>query len=812
MRVFKVAVFKAAVAGMARRPVQSVVVFLVLGTAATAAVVGLTLAANPALAFQAVSSRYHSADLAVTIDATKVTSAQLARTSRLPGVTRAVSYPATTVSITIQGTPGYEGGGPVSGPVTLVGRASRSGQLDDITQKTGRWATRPGEIDMNDLSQTRGSVGQVTTATVTSVPGKPRVTIVGFASLPAQDNTQDTWAVPGEITALEKAGAPRQEQLLYTFSQASTVAQVSADLSELRRALPAGAITGYSAALASGNLNIMGQGVRASSAVPYSLMALLLAAVIIASVAAGAVTVGYRRIGVLKSIGFTPVQVVAVYLTQLGIPALAGSLAGTALGNQWVLPRIQANPLFKVTVAVPLWVDIAVPAGLLTLTGLAALVPAVRAGRLPAIRAITAGQAPRAGRVPRSGRARRPGPGQAARGLAGKLPLPVPVTAGLAAPFTRPSRSAATLATITIGLTAAVLAVGLGSQITKIVFSVGVATIDRSLFQRLTWLVVILAGIGVFSTLLTQARERVHDLGIHKALGMTPRQVIVMVTCWALAPAILAAAIALPAGAVLEPVVARAIASAQEGPAENTATLPHSATAPGQTARTAPPPPGQPRIVQRPGQHNPATKRLFTGVFGVADRDPYTPGELTLLALAGLGIALGGALGPAVWAAASRTTTALRAELRAGRRSAAEDVVGERFGLGHGGLRGDVDVLGTGQQVHDGLHGAGGGRAEFVGGVTEAGNRVVGHVLALGLGVHRDFQIGAGAAGGRREQDHENVAGRVVIGAGEVSAAGDLLGSRIGLPDRRRDLGRRRAGGLDAARSGGRHRCRRRGR
>lgn len=40
----------------------------------------------------------------------------------------------------------------------------------------------------------------------------------------------------------------------------------------------------------------------------------------------------------------------------------------------------------------------------------------------------------------------------------------------------------------------------------------------------------------------------------------------------------------------------------------------------------------------------------------------YTPGGLTLLALAGLGIAVIGALGPATWAAASRTTTALRAE------------------------------------------------------------------------------------------------------------------------------------------------------
>src|SRR4029077_19170515 len=158
------------------------------------------------------------------------------------------------------------------------------------------------------------------------------------------------------------------------------------------------------------------------------------------------------------------------------IPALAGALAGTVLGSLWALPQIQETPLFGIRVAIPLWIDIAVPAGTLALTGLAALVPAVRAGRLSAVQAITAGQAPRAGH------------GHAAQRLAGRLPLPRAVTAGLAPPFTPPARSAATLATITIGLTGAVLAVGLTTQITKIVITIGVAYIDRALFQKLTWL------------------------------------------------------------------------------------------------------------------------------------------------------------------------------------------------------------------------------------------------------------------------------------------------------------------------------------
>ena len=95
------AVLRAAWAGASQRLVQTAVVLVVLAMATTAALVALTLATNPTLAFQAVSTRYHSADLTVTIDATKVTSTQLARTRRLPGVTWAVGYPATTVNVLI---------------------------------------------------------------------------------------------------------------------------------------------------------------------------------------------------------------------------------------------------------------------------------------------------------------------------------------------------------------------------------------------------------------------------------------------------------------------------------------------------------------------------------------------------------------------------------------------------------------------------------------------------------------------------------------------------------------------------------------
>ena len=198
--------------------------------------------------------------------------------------------------------------------------------------------------------------------------------------------------------------------MLYTFRHAATVAQVSADLAELRAALPAGAIIGHAVALSSENQATMGNGIHASSTVPYAVMALLLAAVIIAAVAAAAVTGRLPPDRRAEEHRLHP----GPGRRHLSDPARGSGAgrggAGTAFGNLWVLPLIQARSLFKVTVAVPFWINIAVPAAMLALAGLAALVPALRAGRLSAVQAITAGQAPRAGH------------GRAAQRLAGRLP------------------------------------------------------------------------------------------------------------------------------------------------------------------------------------------------------------------------------------------------------------------------------------------------------------------------------------------------------------------------------------------------------
>lgn len=390
---------------------------------------------------------------------------------------------------------------------------------------------------------------------------------------------------------------------------------------------------------------------------PFAVIVLLLALLIAAIVVAAAVIAGYRRIGVLKSIGFTPGQIVASYLGQLALPAVLGAVAGTVIGSSWVVPLINGGP-YHIHVGAPLWIKLTVPLVVLVLVALAGLPPALRVARLTAVEAIAAGETPRAARGSRLSR------------RAGGLLLPRPVTLGLVSAVSRPAPSAAAAAVIAFGLTGAVLAVGLDSQMLTLVVGAtspqnGGVVLSEALVRRLTLLVAIIAALGVLTTALMLARQRVHDLGIYKAIGMTPRQIIAMIVCWVIAPAIVAAVIAIPAGVVLEHAVAQATVNGQ------TNALSQVVPPGGGTRRQSPPGPGaaptapQSRTVferpKSPGAH-PRVINTGSSASGIGLPPAYNPGTLTLLALAGLAVAIAGALGPAIWAAFSTTTTALHAE------------------------------------------------------------------------------------------------------------------------------------------------------
>ena len=442
--------------GLTRRRVQTIVISVVLLVSTGASVLALALLADSNSPFDHAFAVQHGAHVVTTIDSSRATPAELAATSRLPEVTAAAG-PFAEATITPRVT-GPLGATMILPPMTLVGRASPGGPVDDITLQSGHWATQPGQIVLGNNST--GSTGFLaplgTKIVVISVPGKPALTVVGIAN--SVTGSADGWVVPSVVASLRAPGAPATAQLLFRFRNAGTTAAVRADAAGVSAALPAGAVIGTQSYLSARIAETSGIAPFTPFVVAFGIIGLVMSVLIVANVVSGAVVAGYRRIGILKSIGFTPGQVVAAYTGQVTVSAIAGCLGGVVLGNLLAVPLLgkTADAYGVGHLGVPAWVDLAVPVTMCCLVGIAALLPALRAGRLSAVQAIAAGRAPRTGR------------GYAAHRLLGRLRLPRPVTIGLAAPFARPARSTVTLAAIGLGAIAVIFAVGLSSSLQEV--------------------------------------------------------------------------------------------------------------------------------------------------------------------------------------------------------------------------------------------------------------------------------------------------------------------------------------------------------
>jgi putative ABC transport system permease protein len=779
-----------------RRGVQTIVIALVLVVSTASSVLGLALVVDSHATFDHAFAAQRGAHVVATVDTARATPAQLAATARLPQVVQSAGPFAEANVAATDSSPGL----PVMplAPLTVAGRTTPGGPVDDITLQAGHWPQRTGQIVMQ--ANTDGFVAGIgDTVTVTSAPGKPRLTVVGLAT--SVSRSADAWVVPAEISALRRPGTPAIAEMLYRLHSAGSAAAVSAGAAAVTRALPVRSVTGTQSYLSVRAAQQNQVAVYSPFVVAFAIIGLVMSVLIVANVVSGAVIAGYHRIGILKSIGFTPAQVVAAYTAQVIVPAVIGCLGGVVLGNVLAAPLLRkAADVYTVGhLGVPLWVNVAVPLAMCALVALAAVASALRAGRLTATEALAAGRAPRTGR------------GYLAHRLLGRVALPRPVTLGLASPFARPSRMAATLAAVLLGVTAVTFAVGLVTSLRRAVaelnvtkteqvqvyyagagplplkrggpsqhspaqpqrvigaalgslpgtahyvleednqyvrvsglvrpiavtafrgdagwlgyamssghwytgpgqavvpkrvlttlhmhvgdtvtitgtsgqavpvrivgevfdsehdgltmltdwrtlvaadpgltpdptnaqYDVGLrpgtdptayvqalgpklgsgyavslnqnsgAAVAIALAATLTLLLAIAAGLGVLNTVVLHTRERVHELGVFKAVGMTPRQTVAMVLCSVAGTGLLAGVLAVPAGIVVHRYVIPAMAGA--------AGL------------------GVPPSLQ----------------------DVYGAGELVALALAGLVIALAGALLPAGWAARSRTASALRAE------------------------------------------------------------------------------------------------------------------------------------------------------
>jgi putative ABC transport system permease protein len=134
------------------------------------------------------------------------------------------------------------------------------------------------------------------------------------------------------------------------------------------------------------------------------------------------------------------------------------------------------------------------------------------------------------------------------------------------------------------------------------------------LISTLSLLLAGVAALGVFNTVVLNTRERVYEIGVLKSIGMTPRQVGVMVVTSMVTIGLVGGALAVPLGLALHRWIL-------------------------------------------PVMGNAAGTGIPDGVLAV-----YGPLQLVGLGAAGVALAVLGALVPAGWAGRTRAAVALRAE------------------------------------------------------------------------------------------------------------------------------------------------------
>jgi putative ABC transport system permease protein len=440
------AVWKAARAAVRRRRLQTLVIWLVTLVSTGSMVVALGLVDAASAPFDRAFGKQHGPHVVAAFDSAKVSDAQLAHAARRSGVL-ATAGPFRRA--TVDHPRGANDFG-LGGEVTVVGRSGPGGPVDRVNLWAGRWPGRPGEIVLNRQSDwTADDMGKKF-----RVPSGPTLTVVGFAF--DLSHTADAWVVPDQIAALHPTGT----QMLFRFRDASSESALRAGLAEVTQSLPKGALAGSETYLALKHR--VGGNARAYAPylMAFGVLGILVAVLIVANVVGGAVVSGFRHIGILKALGFTPGQVLGVYLVMISVPSVLGCALGAVAGNLLAHPFFQFvftgpnSGVLHDSVGIAPWVNVVALLGMPLVCVLAALGPAMRARRMSAARAISAGSAPRAGR---------------ALGIQRRLAsarLPRSVSLGLGLPFARPARSALTLAAVALGVTTVTFATGLAATLT----------------------------------------------------------------------------------------------------------------------------------------------------------------------------------------------------------------------------------------------------------------------------------------------------------------------------------------------------------
>jgi putative ABC transport system permease protein len=267
----------------------------------------------------------------------------------------------------------------------------------------------------------------------------------------------------------------------------------------------------------------------------FGTLLLLATGAVLATLVGGRIVAQARAIGTLKAAGLTPGQVARLLVVEQLALALVGVAIGVAAGRLLTpvfttrtasLLNASETPPFDLT-------QVAIVAAVaLGAVGVFSFVPAFHAARRTTAATLSAATG---GNVRRSRIGR----------FVGRLGLPVPASVGARGAFARRGRTILTVIALALTVSSAVATLGMEASL-DVGTDPGVAApiqgldtpafdpvnddageddILRPVVYGLDALLLFVGLVNLVATLLLTTRERVRDLGVLGAVGMTPRQV-----------------------------------------------------------------------------------------------------------------------------------------------------------------------------------------------------------------------------------------------------------------------------------------------
>jgi putative ABC transport system permease protein len=441
------AVWTTVLADLKHRRLQAAVVAVLVLLASANAALAVTLLVQSSTAYASAFAHQRGSHLQVSFDASKITSEQLAATGDLIGAAATAGPFLQSPVVRIE-----HGGTKYN--LTLIGRSGPEAAVNVLQLTAGRWVESGEEIVVTrSFARTYGiALGE--RLTLLSRNDKPAVTVVGEAvdvnQAEAASSDQSAWVLPASLPSLISSSGSLQ--MLYRFGHDPSAGDLTAKMDRLTASLPAGAIGGSSSYINTQRVINAANAFLLNLLLAFCIFTIVAAAAIVGNVVTATVLDHYRDIGILKAVGFSPGQVIGLFMGQMVAIALAASIPGTlagALVSQTLLQQRAADLGLQAPSAFIPAVDAGIVALMLLIVAVGALIPAWRAGRLSPVRALTMATAPRTMRRSRLAR------------LLGRLGLPRAVSLGAGSAFIRPLRGGLTAGGVLAGVATLTLAVGL---------------------------------------------------------------------------------------------------------------------------------------------------------------------------------------------------------------------------------------------------------------------------------------------------------------------------------------------------------------